>query len=55
MLVYLVYELEFSIIAACKILVLKYVTAKQILKKFRLLGRAERTYSEPYKFQKTKV
>ena len=35
MLVYLVYELELSIIAACKMLLLKYVTAKQILKKFR--------------------
>ena len=47
MLVYLVYELEFSILAASKILLLKYVTAKQIVKKFRSLGSAERTYSEP--------
>ena len=55
MLVYLVYDLEYSILAASKILLLKYVTAKQILKKFRVLGHAERTYSEPFYLKKTKT
>ena len=55
MLVYLVYDLEFSITAASKILLLKYETAKQILKKFRNHGSAERTYPEPQSFKNEKT
>ena len=55
MLIYLVHDLEFTIIAASKILLLKYVTAKQILKKFRDHGTAERTHRKPFLFQNTKT
>ena len=55
MLVYLVYDLEFSLSAASKILLLKYETAKQILKKFRDHGSAERTYPNPQSFKNTKT
>ena len=55
MLVYLVYDLEITIIAASKLLLLKYVTAKQILKKFRDHGSAERTHRKPCSFKNTKT
>ena len=55
MLVYLVYDLEITIIAASKLLLLKYVTAKQILKKFRDQGSAERSHRKPYYFKNTKT
>ena len=55
LLVYLVYDLDFTIIAASKLLLQKYVTAKQILKKFRDHGSAERTNKKPHCYKNTKT